>query len=136
LQSIRLYWELGIWIEITTLIIPGLNDSPEMLGDTARFIAAIDTNIPWHVTAYYPTYHLTDRKRTPLASLLLARDIGRQAGLAHVYAGNIPGSGAEDTHCPGCGSLLIERRGYAIAAVNLDRGACASCGLPCSGIFA
>ena len=94
----------GIWLELTTLIIPGLNDSDTELQGIASFIAAnlgIDT--PWHVSQFYPTYRLTDRPRTPVATLRRARDIGLAAGLRYVYEGNVPGQGGENTNCPSSG---------------------------------
>lgn len=136
LNTIALYKERGIWLEITTLVIPGINDSTEMLAATAGHIAGLDPDIPWHVTAFYPTYLMTDRKPTPVETLLRARDIGRQAGLRHVYTGNIAGSGGEDTLCAGCGSLLIARRGYTVATTGIAQGVCRSCGAPCAGLFA
>ena len=136
LEAIRLYKKLGIWIEITTLIIPRLNDSPEMLAATAEFIAGVGKEIPWHVSAFHPTHLMTDRGPTPVETLLLARDIGLQAGLRYVYTGNIPGAGGEDTLCHRCGSLLITRKGYAIAPVGFNHGKCSACGAGCAGIFA
>ncbi len=135
LETIRLYKKLGIWIEITTLIIPGLNDSPEMLAATAGFIAGVGREIPWHVTAFYPMHLMTDRGPTQIETLLLARDIGLEAGLRYVYTGNIPGSGGENTLCHSCGSLLITRTGYAIAPVGFNHGKCSGCGAACAGIF-
>lgn len=135
LDSIIEYRKNGIWVEITTLIIPGLNDSEADLKGVATFIAAnlgIDT--PWHVTQFYPTYRLTDRPRTPVASLRKARDIGQAAGLRYVYEGNVPGEGGENTICPSCSSLLIKRFGYTIESNRISGSACPYCSTAIAGI--
>jgi pyruvate formate lyase activating enzyme len=136
LDSIIEYRRQGVWLELTTLIIPGLNDSDRDLQGIASFIATnlgIDT--PWHVSQFYPTYQLTDRPRTSLDSLRRARDIGRAAGLRYVYEGNIPGAGGENTCCPYCSSALIKRYGYAIQADIISEGACPDCGTAIAGLF-
>jgi pyruvate formate lyase activating enzyme len=135
LDSIIEYHNQGIWLELTTLIIPGLNDSDSDLRGIAEFIAnnlGIDT--PWHVSQYYPTYRLTDRPRTPVATLRRARDIGRAAGLRYVYEGNVPGEGGENTYCPSCSSVLIKRYGYAIQTDRINKGACPDCGAVIAGV--
>ena len=135
LDSIIDYRAKGIWLEITTLIIPGLNDSDSQLQGIAQFIAAnlgIDT--PWHVSQFYPTYKLTNRPRTPVATLRRARDIGRAAGLRYVYEGNVPGEGGENTNCPSCSTVLIKRFGYAIETNIISSGACPNCGTAIAGI--
>jgi len=134
LDAIQAYRKNDIWIEITTLIIPGLNDSPDELKKTADFIVSVGEEIPWHVSAFYPTYHMTDRPPTPAKTLHEARAIGRAAGLRYVYTGNIPGQGGEDTICHACGAVLIKRRGYRISDTMQD-GACPSCAAQCAGIF-
>lgn len=133
LDSIRLFHELGVWVEVTTLVIPGLNDKPGELRELARFLAGISRDIPWHVTAFHPTYKLTSAPPTPLSTLEMARDIGQDAGLHHVYAGNIPGSGYEDTCCPSCGVTLIKRRGFMIMENLLREGDCPQCSAPVAG---
>jgi pyruvate formate lyase activating enzyme len=136
LDSIIDYRRQGIWLELTTLIIPGLNDSDRDLQGIASFIATnlgIDT--PWHVSQFYPTYQLTDRPRTPVDTLRRACDIGRAAGLRYVYEGNIPGAGGENTCCPSCSSVLIKRYGYAIQADIISEGACPDCGTAIAGLF-
>jgi pyruvate formate lyase activating enzyme len=135
LDAISCYRKCGVWIEITTLIIPGLNDSPDELQRTAEFIASVGTDIPWHVSAFYPTYRMTDRPPTPPETLLIAREIGLTSGLRYVYTGNIPGQGGEDTLCHRCGAMLIKRRGYRIHADALNQGSCTQCGTSCAGIF-
>lgn len=135
LETINLMKELGVWVEVTTLVIPGWNDSDKELKSIADFIMGIDSGIPWHVTGYYPTYKMTDHPPTSVAGLFRAREIGLDAGLKYVYAGNIPGQGGEDTYCPSCKKVVIHRTGYRINAVNLDNGACSFCGEIIGGIF-
>ncbi len=135
LDNVRLMYELGVWVEVTTLIIPGLNDSEEELQAIARFIHSVSPTIPWHVTAFYPTYKLTDRQPTPAATLQKARKIGQEAGLRYVYEGNIPGKGGENTYCPGCGAELISRFGFSISKNELDDGRCSQCGHPVDGVW-
>jgi len=134
LDTIRLYHELGIWLEITTLIIPGHNDSREELIQIAGFIASIDRDIPWHVTQFHPTYKLMDRPRTPVETLRMARRIGREAGLRYVYEGNVPGEGGENTNCPECGQLLVDRFGYIISKYHIVDGKCEYCKTKISGV--
>jgi pyruvate formate lyase activating enzyme len=133
LDSVRLMYELGVWVEVTTLLIPGHNDSSGELQEIAAFLAAIDRDIPWHVTAFHPTYRMQDIPRTPLATVERAREIGLNAGLHHVYAGNIPGSGGEDTRCPHCAAVLIERRGFTVGYSRLTTGNCPDCGHAVAG---
>ncbi|MFW5871294.1 MAG: AmmeMemoRadiSam system radical SAM enzyme [Verrucomicrobiota bacterium] len=133
LDNIRLYHDLGIWTEVTTLVIPGYNDDDKQLAEIAGFIADIDKNIPWHVTGFYPTYKLTDTVPTTHAMLQKALNIGQQAGLNYVYMGNVGGS--SDTNCPSCGNLLIERRMGRVAANNLKTGSCPECGTKIAGIW-
>ena len=135
LDSIIEYGKHGIWLEITTLVIPGLNDSDSDLQGIAAFIAknlGIDT--PWHVSQFYPTYKLTDLPRTPVQTLRRARDIGQAAGLRYVYEGNVPGEGGENTYCPSCSSVLIKRYGYAIEIAKTSNSACPDCGAAIAGI--
>jgi pyruvate formate lyase activating enzyme len=127
--------ERGIWIEVTTLLIPGLNDGAQELTATARWIAAeLGPETPWHVSRFFPTYRLTDLDPTPVATIRRAVDLGGEAGLRHVYSGNMPG-GSEDTHCAGCGETLIRRHGYAATkSASLVLGRCARCGHELAGI--
>jgi len=134
LDSIRLYKELEIWIEITTLVIPNHNDSEEELRKIARFIADTDSNIPWHVTQFYPTHRLQNQPRTPVKILERARHVGLEEGLKYVYQGNVPGAGGESTYCPGCGRLLIERLGYTVQTNSIIAGKCPACGETISGL--
>ena len=135
LDSIVEYRKQGIWIELTTLIIPGLNDSDAELQGIASFIVTnLGVDTPWHVSSFYPTYLLTDRLSTPVATLRKAREIGIAAGLHHVYEGNVPGKGGENTFCPSCSTLLIERYGFAIGTNRVRNGACPDCGVALAGI--
>lgn len=127
LDNVRLYRELGIWVEITTLIIPTLNDSVEQLRGIASFIKSVDGDIPWHVTAFHPEYKLMDIGSTPLETLRMARGIGLDEGLKYVYTGNIPGEGGENTLCPGCGRNVISRVGFNIYENEIEKGKCPGC---------
>jgi pyruvate formate lyase activating enzyme len=127
-ETIRLMKESGVWVEVTTLVIPGHNDSDEALKDIAGFIASVSTAIPWHVTQFYPTYEMLDVKRTPVETLRRARQIGMDSGLEYVYEGNVPGEGGENTYCPRCGELLISRFGFSIGENRMKDGKCQACG--------
>lgn len=127
-DTIRLMKQLGVWVEVTTLIIPDLNDSENDLTDIAEFICSVDSSIPWHVTQFYPTYKLLNKPRTSISKLRQARDIGYKAGLKFVYEGNVPGEGGENTICPSCRELLIKRFGYSIIENKITTGKCPKCG--------
>jgi pyruvate formate lyase activating enzyme len=138
LDTIRMAHELGMWVEVVTLVIPGFNDSTEELLDTARFIWSVSADIPWHVTAFHPDYKMTSTLPTPVSTLLRASEIGEEAGLKYVYAGNIPGrtKGYENTYCPNCRSLLIERYGYVIQGYHLtSQGTCPKCSTRIAGVW-
>lgn len=134
LNSIRLHKELGIWIEITTLVIPSLNDSEENFKEIARFIKNLDENIPWHVSAFYPAYKLTNLPPTPIKTLDKARKIGLETGLKYVYQGNVPGEG-ENTLCPSCGKVLIRRSGYVVLQHNMKNSKCPHCEAKIDGVW-
>lgn len=136
LATLRDYRRLGIWLEITTLVIPGWNDGDEELAAIARFITEeLGPQVPWHVTAFYPTYQMLDRPPTPSSTLRRARRIGLETGLKHVYVGNVPDATGENTYCPNCGELLIERRGFRLGRMQLETGACGTCRTPLAGIW-
>ncbi len=138
LDGIQLVHERGIWTEIVTLVIPGFNDSPEELWDAARFIASVSRDIPWHVTAFHPDYKMLEPDPTTADTLIRAAEIGLEAGLHFVYTGNLPGhtDTYENTYCPGCGELLIARRGFRILQDKLaGRGTCPKCGSIVPGIW-
>jgi pyruvate formate lyase activating enzyme len=130
LDSIRRIREMGFWLEVVTLVVPGFNDSSGELRHLADFLASVSPDIPWHVTAFHKDYKMTKPENTPAATLLRAAAIGREAGLRYVYAGNLPGSvgSLEDTRCGLCPTALIRRRGYRILDYRLDpSGRCPSC---------
>ncbi len=138
LDGIKAVHDAGLWLEIVTLTIPGVNDSNEELSDAASYIASISPNIPWHVTAFHKDYKLTDPDNTDVETLLRAVEIGKAAGLNYVYAGNLPGRVGlhEHTFCPKCNSLLIGRYGYVILEYHLtDEGNCPRCGEQIPGIW-
>jgi pyruvate formate lyase activating enzyme len=135
LDSIGRMHAAGVWVEVTTLLIPGLNDSEEELRQIADFLVSLDPAIPWHVTGFYPTYKLTDIPATSIEDLEKARDIGLHAGLQYVYAGNRPGSGGENSSCPSCGVDVIVRHGFSIQKNKLIQGKCPACQVPISGIW-
>lgn len=132
LDAITLYHELGIWIEITTLIIPGYNSDEDTLSKIASFIANIDKNIPWHVTGFSPTYKLTDAVATTVSSLEKAEEIGKKEGLHYIYQGN-RGVG-EDTFCYKCGMKLITRTGFFNSKILSKNGKCPTCGTSIAGV--
>jgi pyruvate formate lyase activating enzyme len=121
---------LDYWVEVVTLVIPGFNDSDEELRDVARFLAGVSPSIPWHVTAFHPDYHMDQTPPTPAATLTRACDIGQEEGLKFVYGGNLPGQlgDRENTFCPSCHELLIERSGFHVRINRLKGGACPGCG--------
>jgi pyruvate formate lyase activating enzyme len=135
LDSIVEYRRQGIWIELTTLIIPGWNDTDEELRSIARFIAdKVGKETPWHVSRFHPTYKMTESPATPVATLARARQIGLNEGLAYVYAGNSQGEGGENTCCPACGEILIRRRGFYLAENRIREGKCPGCASVIDGI--
>lgn len=134
LDAIRLYHELGVWLEITTLVIPGINDSDAELSDIAGFIHDLDPAIPWHVTAYYPAYKMFDHPPTDSRTLRRARRIGLDTGLRYVYEGNIPGEGGENTWCYQCGALLIDRYGFMVRDNRIVDSRCPDCGARIDGL--
>ena len=128
----------GIWVEVVTLLVPGLNDSVQELGAIAGFLAGVSSNIPWHVTAFHPDYRMLDPPPTPAASLLAAAEEGRRAGLRYVYAGNLPGrvGGLEDTRCPQCRGVLLRRAGFTVLERRLTSdGRCPDCSAAISGLW-
>ena len=130
LDTIRTLHQMGVWLEIVTLLIPGFNDSDDELRKLASFLASVSADIPWHVTAFHQDYKMTSPDDTRPEDLLRAAAIGREAGLRYIYAGNLPGyvGDLEDTHCHQCGELLIRRQGYAIEDYKLTpQGSCPAC---------
>jgi pyruvate formate lyase activating enzyme len=136
LDSIIEYKRLNIWLELTTLVIPGVNDSDEELEAIAAFIHDnLGTDTPWHLSRFYPTYKMIDRPATPVATVMRALEIGRRAGLHHVYVGNIPGDKGENTLCQNCQRVMIERSGFSVTADRLADGHCPDCGAAVAGVW-
>jgi pyruvate formate lyase activating enzyme len=136
LESLHRIHEMGFWLEVVTLVVPGFNDSEAELRQIAEFLAGISPDIPWHVTAFHRDYKMMGPADTPPETLLRAAAAGREAGLRYVYAGNLPGlAGLEDTHCPGCGATLIERRGFRVLRNRLSAGKCSHCGYAIPGVW-
>ena len=134
--SLREMRARGIFLEVTTLIVPGLNDAPEELKALAEFLVAeLGPATPWHISRFHPTYRLTDRPPTPVETLQRARAIGIAAGLQFVYTGNVPGDAGENTFCPACGERLIERWGFRVGKVRLKDGRCVKCGAAIAGVW-
>src|SRR5262245_30643357 len=138
LDTVKMVHERGFWEEIVTLVIPGFNDSEDELRRAAEFIASVSPDIPWHVTAFHQDYHMQQNANTTAAQLIRACEIGREAGLNYIYAGNLPGRVGrwENTYCPKCDELLVERFGYLIRQVNVtDDGRCPKCSTTIPGIW-
>ena len=127
LDTLKRMRSLGIWLEVTTLLIPGRNDEEQELRDIARFLHGLGEEVPWHISAYHPTYRMTDRPRTPVKTLRRAWEIGKEEGLLFVYTGNVPGDEGENTYCPGCGALVIRRWGFQVLSMDLEKGRCTRC---------
>jgi len=136
LKNIRTFYEKGVWVELTTLIIPNENDSEQELKQIAQFIAEIDKNIPWHISRFFPSYQMENYPMTPLDTLKRAYEIGQKSGLQFVYAGNIIEESLENTYCPKCKALLIERQGYNVKIKESFRnGRCLKCNTDIKGIW-
>ena len=136
-ESIRYAKKLGIWVEVTTLLIPDWNDNEQELMEEAKFLAEVDKNMPWHVTAFYPKYKLLDKNPTPPETLVKAREIGKMAGLAHVYCGNVGASYAdyETTFCQKCKKQLVRRIGFSVTENNILDGKCRFCKEKIKGVW-
>ena len=138
LDTIEQVHEMGLWLEVVTLVVPGFNDSIEELWEAARFLTSISPDIPWHVTAFHSDYKMSDTGNTSASTLLRAAEIGREAGLRYVYAGNLPGrvEEYEDTCCPKCNTPLVRRSGYFIRENRITpQGTCPQCGNTIAGIW-
>ena len=128
--------ETGVWLEVTTLLIPGLNDSDEEIDAETRWLAdRLGVDVPLHFSAFHPDWKMLDRPPTPPATLMRAREIALGNGLRHVYTGNVHDRAGQSTYCHACGALLIERDWYELGDWNLPDGRCGSCGEPCVGVF-
>lgn len=139
LESIRAIYEMGLWLEIVTLLVPGFNNSKEELTGLTEFIAGVSPDIPWHVTAFHKDYRMTDPSDTTPADLMRAVEVGKQSGLRYIYAGNLPGRAGEweNTRCPYCNNLLVERRGFRVLGYHFTpEGRCPSCNREIPGRWA
>lgn len=136
-ETIREAHRLGFWVEIVTLVVPDMNDSDEELREMAEFIASVSPDMPWHVTAFRPMYKMSEPPRTSPQTLLRAVELGREAGLRFVYAGNLPGlvGDGEDTKCPLCGKTLVERRGFSVRRNHMNGSACPGCAARIPGVW-
>jgi len=138
LDSVKMVHERGFWEEIVTLVIPGFNDSKDELKRAAEFVASVSPDIPWHVTAFHQDYRMTENANTTAEQLIEACEIGRDSGLRYIYAGNLPGRVGrwENTYCPACEELLVERHGYLIRQARVTTsGTCPSCATTIPGIW-
>jgi pyruvate formate lyase activating enzyme len=133
LDTLRNLKELGVWLEVTTLVIPGQNDSDEELRGCAGFLAGLGPEIPWHISAFHPDYKMVDVASTPRETLHRAYRIGKEAGLRYVYTGNLPGDEYESTLCHKCGEMLLQRYGFKVVRNRLKAGACPRCATPLDG---
>ncbi len=135
LDSLKAIEQLGIWLEVTTLVIPGINDEPEELQDAAQFIVReLGADTPWHITRFFPDYQLRDIPPTPQKSLEQAWEIGKSEGLRYVYLGNVSGEEKQNTLCPECGTLLIRRNIFGVVANRIKEGCCPDCGCAVAGV--
>lgn len=134
LESVEKMRSMGVWVEITTLVIPGMNDSEDELRALARWISSTDRSMPWHLSAFHPAYRMTDVGRTPASTLERAREVGFEEGLKYVYTGNIPGAKGESTYCWSCGTVLIERLGFMVKSNRIADSKCPSCGSRIDGV--
>jgi len=135
LDTVRYFCSQGVWVEVTTLLIPGLNDSDEEVRSIAKFIVEVDPTIAWHVSAFRPTHRMTDRPPTSKAQLDRARNIGLEEGLKHVYVGNIRGGDGENTRCQSCQKTVLKRNGFTLEENTLLSGACPHCLEKLAGVW-
>ena len=135
LRTLEIMKNMGIWLEVTTLLIPELNDSVEELRDIANFLVDLDPNIPWHISRFHPTYRLTNVHATPTERIHKAREIGYEAGLKYVYAGNLPGDEGEKTSCHECGEPLIDRFGFYVRKNRIENSHCPRCDADIPGLW-
>ncbi len=126
----------GVWVEVTTLVVPGMNDSEAELSDIAGFIAGeLGVDVPWHVSRFHGDYKMTETPSTPMETLETAMEIGRRAGLKYLYCGNVPAGQYENTNCPNCGAMLIRRTGFSTAEIRLAEARCPNCSTEIAGVW-
>ena len=134
LDSLKKVKQLGKWLEVTSLIIPGINDDPEEIGSMANFIALeLGVDVPWHLSRFFPGYKMNEVAITPIKTLQKAKEIGREAGLKYIYIGNVASADDMDTKCPLCGYTLIERSGFTVIKNKIKDGHCPKCDMAIAG---
>lgn len=134
LEAIELFLDLGVWVEVTTLVIPYENDSEQELRQIANFLVSLSPDLPWHLSRFYPQYQMMDVPPTDVKILQRAYEIGKSAGLHYVYIGNVRDEQREHTYCPKCSKIVIERKGYSIENY-LKQDQCPKCGEKIAGVF-
>jgi pyruvate formate lyase activating enzyme len=134
LASLKKLKDMGVWLEVTTLVIPSLNDSEAELSEIAHFIKDLGPETPWHVSRFHPSFRLRNLSSTPVSTLRRAREIGLEAGLHYVYTGNVPGDQGENTLCHNCNRVLIDRYGFATGHYAILKGRCPDCDTPVAGV--
>jgi pyruvate formate lyase activating enzyme len=135
LENLKRMRQMGTWVEVTTLAIPTLNDSDREFEEIAQFIVSLGPEVPWHISAFYPTYKMMNLPRTPASLLHRAREIGMKEGLRYVYCGNIPGEEGEDTFCPQCRRTVIKRVGFQVVQNDVVNGKCRYCHIKIDGVW-
>lgn len=135
LRGLDALLEAGVWVEVTTLVVPGMNDSDPELEALARHLAGLSRDLPWHLSRFHPDFGRTGVPPTPPASLERARDLGLAAGLRFVYVGNLPGNRWESTRCPECDTMVVERAGFEVLSDRLASGRCPACGAAVAGLW-
>ncbi len=133
-ENLEFLAKSDVWLEVTTLLIPGVNDGEEEIREAAEFIYGLGDDVPWHISAFHPAYKMVDIPRTPPEVLIKAREIGMDVGLKYVYTGNVPGLEGENTYCPECGEVVVKRVGFGVGLKSRD-GKCEDCGFQISGIY-
>jgi len=135
LNNIKAVHKKGVWVELTTLLIPGENDSDKELGEIARFIKSVDKDIPWHISGFHPDFKMLEKPQTQLKDLMRAYDIAKSEGLSYVYLGNIRSEEHNSTFCPKCHHLLISRAGLSVSTEGLKAGKCSKCNHSIKGVW-
>jgi len=135
LENIKRFYEEGVWVELTTLLIPGKNTSEAELTKAAKFVKSVSPEIPWHFSAFYPNYKMLDLPPTPISTVQKAWKLAKKEGIRFVYVGNVNDPEKESTYCPQCGQLLIKRNYYDVEIIELKNGKCSSCGEKIPGVW-